>query len=122
MHLSFNSVFPRLFSGQSRWDIGEYSVPMSIFGCAYPTSKNWLLGYMNITFKQEIDLFESSLGRIGWNGTDLTLLELQGPYGHHSIQLNFCTSSKVRNNTNIEWPRGRYGIYGSRAGCPSGEI
>ena len=95
---------------------------MSIFGCSYPASKNWLLGYMNITFKQEIDLYELSQGRIGWNGTDLSLLELQGPYGHRSIQLNFCTSSKTRNNTNIGWPSGRYGIYGTMAGCPSGEI
>ena len=97
-------------------------LPKSVYGCPDPYTDSWYYGYMNITFKQTIQLSESSLGKIGWNGTDLELLELLGPYGQHSIQLNFCGHPDSGDINETEWPSGRYGIYGTMQKCPSGKL
>ena len=110
--------------GESRWPQGEYSLPKSVYGCPDKgqESDTWHYGYMKIGFKQTIQLFESSLGEVGWKNTEFGFLELLGPYGPHSIQLNFCTRVNGCDNNVTLWPSGRYGIYGTKQGCPSGKI
>ena len=96
---------------------------MSVYGCPDTSINNWHYGYINISIMPSIELFEVSIGRIGWDGLKLPLLELYGPYGPHSIQLNFCT--KTSNNSkqnNTEWPNGLYSIYGTTDDCPQGEL
>lgn len=109
------------FSGEVLWPDGDYALPMSVFGCPDPDTNNWQYGYINITFKLTIDLFETSLGRIGNNETDLNFLELLGPYGPHSIQLNFCTHEK-KDYDETGWPSGQYGVHGTHNGCPTGKL
>ena len=79
---------------------------------------------MNITFNSTIDLFETSLGRIKWNHTHLNNLELLGPFGPHSIQLNFCTRvyESDESAADVVWPDGEYAVYGTHHGCPSGNV
>ena len=100
------------------WPPGSYALPKSIYGCPAPSINNWHNGYMNISFKESIALLESYIGRLGWNEVDLNVIELLGPYGSHSIQLNFCSK---RENGSFEWPpSGQYGVYGTEDGCPQG--
>ena len=116
-----------IISGVMRWPAGHYSLPMSVYGCPDPAVNNWLPGYMNVMFKQTIDLFETSIGRIGWlkpnlwHNYMLNVLELLGPYGAHSIQLNFCTHVHHKNDNFTEWPSGQYSVYGTEYDCPSGK-
>ena len=102
------------------WPPANYALPKSIYGCPDPSINNWHNGYMNISFKESIALSESYIGRIGWNEVDLNVIELLGPYGSHSIQLNFCSK---RENGSFEWsPSGQYGVYGTVDGCPQGML
>ena len=94
---------------------------MSTFGCPDPAVNTWHYGYINISFKDETDLFEMSVGRVGWNGSRMNLIELMGPYGSHSIQLNFCYKFEEGATNTQEWPPGGYSLYRSGDGCPSGE-
>ena len=110
------------FSGDVKWPDGEFAVPMSTLGCPDPTVNTWRYGYMNISFKDETDLFEMSVGRVGWNGSRMNPIELVGPYGSHSIQLNFCYKFEEEATSKQEWPPGGYSLYGSGDGCPSGDV
>ena len=101
--------------------VSSYALPMSIFGCPEITVNKWRHGYMDITFRDEISLFENSLGQIWWNGIRMNPIELMGPYRSHSIQLSFCYITEEENETNIEWPSGGYSVYGTGSRCPSGK-
>ena len=104
-----------------RWPGGNYALPMSVYGCPEPDMASWKYGYINISFTERTDLYEKTLGSIGWNHSFLMLL---GPYGPYSYQLNFCTkdpaSSTIAATDTPMWPPGKYSIYGTAAGCPEG--
>ena len=103
------------------WPDGDYALPMSVYGCPDTNVNKWNYGYMNISIKDNIELFETSIGQVLGNGPDWNLLELYGPYGLHSIQLNFCTKVNSGNEYNVaEWPSGQYGVYATQSPCPSG--
>lgn len=103
------------------WPDGDYALPMSIYGCNDPDFDQWQYGYVNISFVEPVLMFEEHKGQIDMRQPSLLL----GPYGRHSLQLNFC--SKVSHNVNTheqvypEWPPGQYAVYGSEKGCPEGK-
>ena len=104
-----------------RWPDGNYALPMSVYGCPEPDMASWKYGYINISFTERTDLYEKTLGSIGWNHSFLMLL---GPYGPYSYQLNFCmkdpASSTIASTDTPMWPPGKYSIIGTAAGCPEG--
>ena len=108
--------------GNAKWPHGDYAIPMSVYGCPDPDRTEWKQGYMNISFQQRTELFEMELGRISWHDASLDLL---GPYGPYSFQLNFChKANDAGNGTDADkraWPSGQYYIYGTKSGCPQGK-
>ena len=113
-----------MFSGLYRWPDGDYALPLSTFGCPNQAINAWKYGYMNISFWQEFELFVPTIGTLGWSASkgSLQLFELLGPYGSHSIQLNFCGRVSGNGSDQTLWPTGEYGIYGTERNCPSGKI
>ena len=100
------------------WPSGDYAIPLSVYGCPASDNNNWSLGYINISFRNDVRLFEKQLGEVGWNAA---FLLLAGPYGHHSYQMNFCTSSN--NGSKARWPIGTYSVFSTdnaNRGCPQG--
>ena len=97
---------------------------MSVYGCPDSSANDWKYGYLNITFNNTLTLFEHYLGSVGRNQSELSLIELLGPYGPYSIQLNFCGRVKGRDNNVAVWPSGQYGIYGTNPNqsCPLGKV
>ena len=106
-----------------RWPDGDYAIPMSTYGCPDPDINEWKYGYMNISFWQGFELSGPSIGALGWSASNgsLKLFELLGPYGSHSIQLNFCGRVSGNGSDQTLWPTGKYGIYGTEQNCPSGK-
>ena len=102
------------------WPEGDYALPMSIYGCSYGDTTNWKYGYMNISFEWPTHIYTKKAGR-HWKSQPSFLL---GPYGSHSLQINFCTRVhgvvSSTGNTKQRWPLGQYSIYGTEAGCPGG--
>ena len=95
-------------------------MPLSVYGCPASENNNWNHGYINISFKNDVRLFEKQLGEVGWNAA---FLLLAGPYGHHSYQLNFCTSSNK--GLRARWPIGKYSVFSTDyeyRRCPQGEF
>ena len=96
---------------------------MSVYGCPDPETTEWKYGYMNISFKQHTDLYETKLGKVHRNRSDLDLL---GSYGPCSFQLNFCYKANSATNDSEPdmraWPSGQYYIYGTDNGCPQGKV
>ena len=102
------------------WPEGDYSIPMSVYGCGDMTQNQWSTGYLNISFKYPVTLHSSRSGE-----TDIRMPSmLLGPHGHHSYQLNFCTKvlgSATQSVSRLSvWPPGNYSIFCSRRGCPAG--
>ena len=97
---------------------------MSVYGCPDNIANDWKYGYLNITFNRTFTVYEHSREQIGRNGSELGLKELLGPYGAHSIQLNFCGRVKGQDNDVADWPIGQYGLYGTNLNqsCPSGKV
>ena len=94
-------------------------MPLSVYGCPASENNNWKHGYINISFKVDVRLFEKQLGEVGWNAA---FLLLAGPYGHHSYQLNFCTSSNK--GSRARWPIGKYSVFSTDfeyRSCPQGK-
>ena len=112
-----------LFSIAMRWPDENYALPMSVYGCPDNAFNDWKYGYINMTFNSTLTFFEHPRGRLGRNETDLSLTELLGPYGPHSIQLNFCGREKKESSDEVfDWPSGQYGVYGTKPNqsCPIG--
>ena len=115
--------------GSYRWPDGDYAMPMSTYGCPDPDINEWKYGYMNISFWHGFELSVPSIGALGWSASNgsLKLFELLGPYGSHSIQLNFCGrfsgNGSISGNGSDQtlWPTGMYGIYGTEQNCPTGK-
>ena len=102
------------------WPPGYYALPLSVYGCPASVNNNWGLGYVNISFKHEIRLYENQLGIVGWNAA---FLLQSGPYGPYSYQMNFCTMSSNTSAVSTRWPVGRYSIFSAdrvRRTCPEG--
>ena len=103
------------------WPDGDYSLPMSKYGCNDFDTNSWKYGYLNISFEQKVELNELNIGAVGWNSS----LFILGPFGSYSYQMNFCTKvSGMTTSDKIKktWPQGRYSIFGSWKGCPSGKL
>ena len=102
------------------WPDGDYSIPMSVYGCGDMEENQWLTGYLNISFKYPISLHKTSGGETDKRTSSVIL----GPHGRYSYQLNFCTKivgNKTQNPGRLSlWPPGDYSIFGSRRGCPDG--
>ena len=99
------------------WPDGDYSLPMSVYGCNELDSTGWKYGYMNMSFKDKVEIRE--LHNVDVKSSNASLL--LDPMGLYSYQLNFCT--RVPNQattTEKAWPQGRYSIFGSYDGCPYG--
>ena len=105
------------------WPEGNYAVPVPIFGCGDPETNHWQTGYINITFKQQINLFTRN--NLQENKDETLLL---GPYSAHSLQMNFCSKqsgSQTLNDidqTGVKWPPGNYSVYGMNNTCPTGML
>ena len=59
------------------WPAGDYSIPMSIYGCPDPDVNTWEYGYINISFKNPIMVETSPY--------------VMGPFGVDVYQTTFCT-------------------------------
>ena len=104
------------------WPDGDYSIPMSVYGCGNMAENQWLTGYLNISFKYPV-IWQSSRNADNNRRPPSLLL---GPHGQFSYQLNFCTkhlnrTAKIPDPLSA-WPRGNYSIFGSRRGCPAGSL
>ena len=100
------------------WPSGNYAIPQLVYGCPGPAFNEWNNGYLNVSFKNEILLYEKKLGVVGWDNASLLLI---GPYGPYSYQLNFCTMTSNNSSTSeARWPSGIYSIFSTDGTCPEG--
>ena len=114
-HFSYSATL------RQNWPSGEYSLPMTIYGCNSPEVKQWSSAYINITFKHHVLVSNQETGKVGVKSPSL----LAGPFGDRSYQMNFCVRESVStvhsNQLDGRWPPGNYMVYGTEKGCPSGK-
>ena len=131
MKISYPPVVQRVvttyhFPGGSwkRWPDGDYSIPMSIYGCPEQEINNWIHSFINITLTAQttIHYIKGAVEDeyITWQAHDFLLL---GPYGSNTVQMNFCSKLSISGKLKgVEWPRGLYAVYSNdRNSCPEGK-
>ena len=84
----FSHIFTQVFVFYSalerrRWPPGDYSLPISRYGCPDPDVNDWKYGYINITIEYPSERSFSDY--------------LMGPFGEKSCQLTFCTMTLSNN-------------------------
>ena len=96
---------------ERRWPSGDYSILMSKYGCPDPDINDWKYGYVNISFRNDVE----------FEGVD----NLMGPFSRRNLQLTFCTMTPddadwIREVT-ADWPQGNFSVFAGQSGCPDGK-
>ena len=125
----FCNIFTALLP--SSWPDGPYILPMTKYGCPEPPQYGWTQGYINITSHEPLHMFMSKNNTNGWPiSEDINII---GPFGTNSFQLNFCMKLKQYPNHSIsdtingseamssdKWPDGNYSVFSVDKECPKG--
>ncbi|XP_033745945.1 uncharacterized protein LOC117331366 [Pecten maximus] len=102
--------------GRSAWPAGQYSIPMSSFGCPEVDRFGWTYGFVNLT------LPDSSRSQL-WNDDDHMSVEphIMGPFHTHVKMINFCSkqNTMIDDSEDRSWPIGDYCIYQAGDKCPT---
>ena len=109
-----------------RWPDGDYSIPMSIYGCPEQEINKWSHGYINFTMDSDSAqliryINGEKMRHQFWDEMNFFLL---GPYGKRVIQMNFCSKQTFNGKLKGgEWPRGSYAVFSNDGqSCPYGRF